>query len=99
MAYTLITVTYGGEVNYSCGYATLYMCKQARSLALTGMTIEQNAVADIEYEQRGQSGGSSLSPTYFPDRGESMDFIRGCWVVRGVHDIKVAECIIEPEGE
>ena len=52
MVYTLITVTYGGEVNHSRGYETLHMCQQAKSLALTGMTIEQNKAADVEYEQR-----------------------------------------------
>lgn len=48
MPYTLITVTYGGEVHHSRGYETLRMCEQAKSIALTGMTIEEKDAADKE---------------------------------------------------
>jgi hypothetical protein len=49
--YTLITVTYGGEVHYSRGHETLRECEQGKSLALTGMTIEQNQAADAAYKK------------------------------------------------
>lgn len=52
MAYTLITITYGGEVNHSRGYETLRMCQEAQSLALTGMTIDENREADKAYAER-----------------------------------------------
>lgn len=39
----LLTVTYGGAVNRSEPFKSLYLCQEARSLALTGQTIEENA--------------------------------------------------------
>lgn len=44
--YTLITVTHGGEVRHSRGFESLRMCQEARSIALTGMTIAQAEGAD-----------------------------------------------------
>jgi hypothetical protein len=49
IAYILITVTYGAEVHHSNGFESLDLCEQAKSLALTGMTIEQNKAADEAY--------------------------------------------------
>lgn len=51
--YTLITVTHGGEVRHSRGFESLRMCQEARSIALTGMTIAQAEEADrVAREQR-----------------------------------------------
>lgn len=50
--YTLITVTYGGVVSHARGFATLRMCQEARSIALTGMTIADNEAADVAYRER-----------------------------------------------
>lgn len=143
MAYTLITVTYGGDVSHSRGYETLEMCEQAKSLALTGMTIEQNKAADEAYAKserdwdeahpwrepkddwerkavasgingsmnnggpiswafdgKGQikeMRGGGISPSYNSNRGESVQYVRGGWVMKHKTDIKHAECIIEPE--
>ena len=46
--WTLITVTNGGRVHEST-HATEQSCKQAQSIALTGMTIEENGAADEAY--------------------------------------------------
>ena len=46
--WTLITVTNGGAVHES-QHATKETCEQARSVALTGMTIEGNKAADEAY--------------------------------------------------
>jgi hypothetical protein len=46
--WTLITVTNGGKVNES-QHATKESCEQARSIALTGMTVEENKAADQVY--------------------------------------------------
>lgn len=40
--WALITVTYGGLVSHSGGYASRRLCEEARSVALTGLTIEEN---------------------------------------------------------
>jgi hypothetical protein len=48
--WTLITVTGNGQVHES-SHATKELCEQARSVALTGMTIEENAAADEAYAQ------------------------------------------------
>lgn len=44
--YTLITVTHGGEVRHTRGFESLRMCQEARSIALTGLTIAQAEEAD-----------------------------------------------------
>lgn len=49
--WTLITVTNGGDVSHSTGYLSKELCEQAKSVALTGMTIEQNKAADEAYEK------------------------------------------------
>lgn len=49
--WSLITVTNGGSVNISAGYPTKSLCEEAKSIALTGMTIEQNNEADAVYEK------------------------------------------------
>lgn len=46
--WTLITVTFGGVVSES-QHATKESCEQAQSIALTGMTIEENKAADEAY--------------------------------------------------
>lgn len=43
--WTLITVTNGGQVSES-RHATKESCEQAKSIAVTGMTIEENKAAD-----------------------------------------------------
>lgn len=48
IVWTLITVTNGGEVHES-RHATKESCEQAKSIALTGMTIEENKAADEAY--------------------------------------------------
>ncbi|MGU3387236.1 hypothetical protein ACLBYG_22190 [Methylobacterium sp. D53M] len=47
--YTLITVTYGGAVHHARGFESLRMCQEARSIALTGMTLAENEAADTAY--------------------------------------------------
>lgn len=49
--FTLIIVTFGGDVGHSRGYETLQTCEQAKSLALTGRTIEQNKAMDEAYDK------------------------------------------------
>ena len=44
--YTLITVTHGGEVRHARGFESLRMCQEARSIALTGMTIARAEEAE-----------------------------------------------------
>ena len=51
MAFTLITVSYGGEIRHSSGFATKAMCEIAKSIALTGMTPEENKAADEAYAE------------------------------------------------
>lgn len=46
---TLITVTHGGQVFHSEGFPNQRACDEAKSIALTGMTIEQNAAEDAAY--------------------------------------------------
>lgn len=41
MTWTLLTVTNDGQVHHSHGFPTKYLCEQAKSLALYGLTIEQ----------------------------------------------------------
>lgn len=41
--YTLITVTNGGNVGHSGGYTSLQVCNEAKSVAMTGQTLEQRA--------------------------------------------------------
>ncbi len=45
----LITITYGGEVRHSDLFPTLALCEEAKSIALTGYTIEENKRLDDEY--------------------------------------------------
>lgn len=146
--WTLITVTNGGDVGHSTGYASKELCKQAQSVALTGMTIEQNKAADeaheksekeaadrwrtahpprkpstpedfkiIEWQKKGGAtlgssggftnydaatgmmldypgGGSSLSQSYDPNRGESVVWTRGGFITKHKADIKYAECVM-----
>jgi hypothetical protein len=40
--YILITVTYGGKVWVSPGFSSLRACEEAKSIAETGVTIEEN---------------------------------------------------------
>ncbi len=143
MPYTLITVTNAGEVKHSRGFETLEMCEQAKSIALTGMTIEENKAADEAYAKRQREkeakwraahpprvptdeerarwagtlfqtghyctigedgllyewyGETWIGPSYRPQDGESVEFIRGGHVLKHRHDIKYAKCVIEPEG-
>ena len=49
MAFTLITVSYGGEIRHSSGFATKALCEVAKSIALTGMTPKENKAADEAY--------------------------------------------------
>jgi hypothetical protein len=140
--WTLITVTNGGNVNES-RHATKRLCEEARSIALTGMTIEENEVADRayadwlkkwdeehpwrdpkdEWERKLVAGGGSgsvsfggpyslsydgstgkvrehpgggMSMSYNSNNGESVDMIRGQWVIRHKTDIKYAK-IVPPE--
>jgi hypothetical protein len=53
--WTLITVTQGGAVHHSEPFATFHMCNEAKSLAQTGMTIEDKAAYDWH--------GRSVRPT------------------------------------
>lgn len=116
MPYTLITVTYGGEVSHSRGYETLGMCEQAKSIALTGMTVEENeaeakraedALADqmrkIEAaktdKERMLACMGAASPSYNPNRGEAVVYLHGRWHLKHRHDIKFAQCVIEPDME
>lgn len=46
--WTLITVTNGGTVHES-QFTTKHSAEEAKSIALTGMTIEENEKADSEY--------------------------------------------------
>ncbi len=80
LAFTLITVTYGGEVHHSRGYETLRMCEEAKSIARTGMTIEANElwVEAMLTEAR--------------KRGE-ITIVWG--EITGPSDIKNAECVPE----
>jgi hypothetical protein len=41
ISFTLISVTHGGQINHADGFTSLHVCEQARSLALTGQTLEQ----------------------------------------------------------
>lgn len=98
-AYTMITVTYGGSVGHSRDYQSLRMCQQARSLALTGMTIEANAVAEEEWLKRLATRGnfSSTGPAFNPSNGEEVILLHGAWVRKYKHDVKHAECVIETQ--
>ena len=46
IAFSLIVITTAGQVTYSSGYENLHMCMEARSLALTGLTVEAKADKD-----------------------------------------------------
>lgn len=98
MSYTLITVTYGGAVSNS-RYETLAMCEQAKSIALTGMTIEENTVADEAFEKAFKENPefyrSCSSTSYNPNKGEAAVFVRGQFEMKHRHDIKYAKCVIE----
>jgi hypothetical protein len=45
-AYTLVVVTQGAEVRQSSGFETLHICEQARSMVVTGMTIQNSAESE-----------------------------------------------------
>lgn len=141
--WTLITVTNGGQVQES-QHATKRLCEEAKSIALTGMTIEENEAADRAYAEwlqkwdeehpwrdpkddterrlleRGVSGSVSwggphglsyngstgkvreypiggMSMPYNPNNGESVELVRGRYVMRHKGDIKYAR-IIPPES-
>lgn len=70
--YTLITVSYGGRIDHS-DFETLQMCEEAKSLALTGMTIEQNKAADEAYaksEQDRKDAWRAAHPPRVPTANE-----------------------------
>jgi hypothetical protein len=134
--WTLITVTNGGAVSES-QHATKETCEQAKSVALTGMTIEENKAADDAYaaylkkfaedhpwrapkndseRSLAKSGGSmswggpfdmqgdgkgmvrespggGMSMSYNSNEGESVDFVRGQWVMKSKTSVKYAKCV------
>lgn len=73
--WTLITVTGAGQVNHSRGYETLFMCEQAKSLALTGMTIEQNKAAD-EAHAKARADWEDAHPWREPREQWERDFAK-----------------------
>lgn len=108
--WTLLTVTYGGEVRRTPGFAGKRLCEQAKSLALTGLTIEANEASDAEYaaslpvrsvpagptRDRVYTSYFELSPPYDPNRGEAVVRVRGKWHLKHASDVKCAECFPEP---
>lgn len=108
-SWTLLTVSYGGEVKYTPGFSTLRLCREAKSLALTGMTIEENERADAEYlssppppepsvRDRVYSSPCRFSEAFDPNLGEAAVRVRGRWLKKYAKDIKVAECIPDVEA-
>jgi hypothetical protein len=71
-SWSLICVTYGGELRVTHGYPTLAMCEEAKSLALTGMTIAQNAAADKKYADY-QAEQIDTCRTIYPPRPPTDD--------------------------
>lgn len=49
--WSLVTVAESGSINISTGYTTKRLCEQARSIALTGMTLEEIAAKTNEDAQ------------------------------------------------
>lgn len=85
MGFTLITVTYGGEVGHSRGYETLYMCEQAKSLALTGRTIEANKALDEHLAAQAQEEADkwrSAHPPRKPTTQEEIKIASGGFMAR-----------------
>jgi len=108
-SWTLLTVSYGGEVRQTPGFSSLRLCEQAASLALTGMTIEENeernrnmvcfsppperTVRDAVFP-----GYLTFSPPYDPARGEAVVQVRGQWIKKSAQDIAIAKCLIANEA-
>lgn len=84
MPYTLITVTNDGRVHHARGFETLRMCQEARSIALTGLTIAENddrraALKRCEEERRAREAESIAQQWRLrhPPRHPTPDEARG----------------------
>ena len=139
--YTLLVVTYGGSVAHS-SFDNLRQCQEAKSLATTGYTIEENADRaakqkaererrDAEQDRRDAEWRSAHPPRPPKDADERKQvenfrkdhFVfrwddktvdndgmildwppstimgSGTIVLPSGTDIRVAECVIETEGD
>lgn len=99
-AFTLITVTYGGDVGHSRDYRSLRMCEQARSLALTGETLEQAQQRRDAILKAQQERDDEWKKAH-PPRTPTAKDLKTCADLRGKKGTIVqnsAYCTIEQDG-
>lgn len=95
--YGLITVTYAGEVRFIDGFRSLRMCEQAKSLATTGRTLEEQAAweeAQIKRyrdEEAKRKAWADAHPPRTPTPDERKQLAARSFIDRGSHYVRYTD--------
>lgn len=95
--FSLITVTYAGEVRFTDGFPSLRTCQQAKSLATTGRTLEEQAaweevqIKRYREEEAKREAWAHAHPPRSPTPDERKQLAVRSFINRGSHFVQYTD--------